>query len=160
MSGELVPVRRCPDCGEEFQPHVVNCSECGTLLEDGIEGETPAADAEPEEDAAAYVSLGSTLDAETARMAAEHLAAARLRFRLAPCRTASGRRLSGLSLFVNEADAVAAGGLLVREGILPPIDDSPPVALDGGPCPACQTHVAPGTLECPECGLVLGGEID
>jgi hypothetical protein len=154
-----VPVRRCPDCGEEFQPHVVNCSECGTLLEDGIEGETSPTDAAPEEDASAYVSLGN-FDAEAAGMAAAHLAAAGLRFQLAPSRTTSGRPLSGLSLFVNEADARAAGDLLVREGILPPIDDSPPVALDGGPCPACQTHVAPGTLECPECGLVLGGEID
>jgi hypothetical protein len=155
VTDELVPVRRCPDCGEEFQPHVVNCSECGTLLEDAIEGESPAGSAAPEEDAAKYATLASDLDVDSTRAASEHLAEAGLRFRIVTTRARRG----WLDLQVHEEDGVAASALLQREGILPPRDDSPPVGADGGPCPACQTHVEPGTLECPECGLVLGGEI-
>lgn len=158
MSGELVPVRRCPDCGEEFQPHIVNCSECGTLLEDGIEGQrSPGADPPAaDQDDSAYHTLATDLDAESARAAAEHLAAAGVRLRLVTSRSGRG----WLDLEVHEEDARAGFEALAREGLLPPADDSPPVAVDGGPCPACQTHVAPGTLECPECGLVLGGETD
>ena len=31
------------------------------------------------------------------------------------------------------------------------------VAAEGGPCPACGAHLEPGMVECPECGLLLGG---
>jgi hypothetical protein len=68
------------------------------------------------------------------------------------------RRHAGLKLEVHEDDGPAATALLIKAGLLPPFDESPPVGEEGGPCPACGTHVAPGTIECADCGLVLGDE--
>lgn len=154
MSGpDLVPVRRCPECGEEFQPHVVNCSDCGVPLEDAIEGQplAPREHAAVAEDEGPYVPIVGIVGTEDALDGGKALAVASLRFRLLPL-----PHHAGLKLEVHEQDARAAIAVLLEAGLLPPIDDSPPVGEEGGPCPACGTHVAPGTLECPECGLVLG----
>ena len=39
MTSPGAPIRRCPECGEEFQPHVVDCSDCGTPLVSAFEGD-------------------------------------------------------------------------------------------------------------------------
>ena len=42
-------VRYCPDCGEEYQPHMTQCLDCGTALKEKLDGaETPEMNAPPE----------------------------------------------------------------------------------------------------------------
>jgi predicted amidophosphoribosyltransferase len=146
------PIRRCPECGEEFMPHVVNCSDCGTPLVSAYEGEEPpaAAGAPPPEDPAEYVSVVSGLTSEAAAEAARHFAAAGIAFA-----TALDARRGGLRLGVARARVREAMEVLEREGIVPRQPDSAEgaVALEGGPCPACGDPVQPGTAECPGCGL-------
>ena len=158
MSGEdLVPVRRCPECGEEFQPHIVTCSDCGVPLEDGIEGQKlapPDATSGAGADEGPYVPITGIVESQDALDAGRELAAAQIRFRLLP-----PPRRGGLKVEVHEQDMPAAIGVLINAGLLPPMDESPPVGEEGGPCPACGTHVAPGSVECSECGLVLGGDL-
>ena len=62
----------------------------------------------------------------------------------------------GLSLSSRREDRAAVLAILEREGVIPKQSDAPAVAAEGGPCPACSTHVKAGTVECPECGLLLG----
>ena len=38
-----VYVRYCPDCGQEYQPHMTECVECGRALEEKLEGAVPDA---------------------------------------------------------------------------------------------------------------------
>jgi hypothetical protein len=152
---EMVPVRRCPECAEEFQPHVVSCSDCGAPLEDAVEGQPiERRDAAPAAADGPFVPLTGIVEMQDALDAGQALAATSVRFRLLPV-----PRRAGLKLEVHEQDAAAATALLVQAGLLPPLDDSPAVGEDGGPCPACGTHVAAGSIECAECGLVLGGDL-
>ena len=54
---------------------------------------------------------------------------------------------------------VGAPWLQGREGVLGVPDDSgPSIGAEGGLCPACGASVPAAVLECPECGLVVGGE--
>jgi hypothetical protein len=148
------PIRRCPECGEEFLPHVVQCSDCGATLESGFEGETPSAQgggvAAPAP-AAEYVGLVSRLTPETAQEAAGHLTEAAVPFVL----VSDSRR--GLRLGVAPERVADAIGILERAGLAPMQPDSgeAAVAAEGGPCPACGENVAPGSVDCPGCGLSL-----
>jgi hypothetical protein len=153
---DLVPVRRCPECGEDFQPHIVNCSDCGVPLEDAIEGQPLARrEAAPAEDEGTYVAINGILGQQDVLDAGKALSATALRYQLGPT-----TRRDLWALAVHEADADAAVALLREAGLLPADDDSPPVGQEGGPCPACGTRVAAGSVECGECGLVVGGDIE
>jgi hypothetical protein len=156
-------VRRCPDCGEEFQLHVVRCSDCGALLEDRLEGEDPVAaddalsggpgaSASPAPPPEAFTQVADGVAAVAAERVGRRLSAAGIPFKLAP-------HNYRLRVSVRPEDVPAAVAILEREGIVPEQPDPAerPVAMEGGPCPACGTTVASGTLECPGCGLVLGG---
>lgn len=37
-----IPIRFCPACGEEFQPHILTCLDCGAETLEGFEGQEPA----------------------------------------------------------------------------------------------------------------------
>jgi hypothetical protein len=152
--------RYCPDCDDEFRPDIQRCSDCGGELEDRYdeEGEggtreaeasEPNADAPPEE----YRPVFGCMQAASLKEAAGALAAAGIPFRATGCST-------GFQLLVREADqSVAAAALKEREGVLRVPDDSgPSIGAEGGPCPACGASVPGAMLECPECGLVVGGE--
>jgi hypothetical protein len=152
-------IRRCPECGEEFLPHVVHCSDCGALLEnafendappDGPGGVAPAASESPDS-----VALVSGLTPGAAAQAAERLAAAGIAFGL----VADARR--GLRLGVERGRMVEAIEILEREGVIPgqPDPAGAAVGTEGGPCPACGDPVAPGTVDCPGCGLQLSGGV-
>jgi hypothetical protein len=39
---------------------------------------------------------------------------------------------------------------------LPPSGEPAPVGGEARPCPACETTVAAGAVECPDCGLAVG----
>lgn len=149
------PIRRCPECGEEFQPHVVSCSDCGAPLENAFEAEEPPADERGGLATVAldYVGLVSGLDTEAAAMSAERLRAAGIPFQL----VSHSRR--GLRLFVARdrvADAIAVLDAGSQVAATPDRAEGA-VAVEGGPCPACGEGVAAGAVECPGCGLSLGG---
>jgi len=58
-----IPIRVCPSCGSEFQPHVTQCLDCGTPTVAGWEGMTEGLvrDADPEDEAhASSAPWGST----------------------------------------------------------------------------------------------------
>ena len=153
------PIRRCPECGEEFQPHVVSCSDCGAQLVSAFENDSAAVPNAPEEVSPAdpeYVTLASQLTAEMAEQAAQALAAEGVRFRLAIDLGYSFR------LVVEPDDVTQALAVLAREGLAPgqPDPEQPAVAEAGGPCPACDHRVAPGTSECPGCGLLLADPVE
>jgi hypothetical protein len=159
VTGESVPIRRCPECSEEFQPHIVRCSDCGALLEAAFEG-----DASPDERGdlresapplPEYARILDGLSPAMAELAAQHLSAAGI-----PVALTSHYRY-GLRLGVKAEDAVTAIAILEREGIVPKQPDASEaaVAAEGGPCPACGDDVAPGTAVCPGCGLRLAGGV-
>lgn len=151
-----VPIRRCPQCGEEFQPHVVDCSDCGALLVDAFEGGAPsgrAADPDPPPEATEYVGLLSGLDPPMVEQASRHLAAAGIPFTV----VADSRR--GLRLGVAAERVLDSMHVLERNDVVPGRSESTEgaVAVEGGPCPACGDPVRPGAAECPACGLALSG---
>jgi len=157
VTGETVPIRRCPECGEEYQPHIVTCSDCGALLEAGFEGDSVDQRHEPLEPALPSPEYARILDGlapEIAELAAQHLSAAGIRFGLDSYQY-------GLRLGVQVEDATVALAILERAGIVPKGPDASevPVAAEGGPCPACGDDVAPGMTECPGCGLQLAGGV-
>lgn len=152
--------RYCPNCDDEFRPDIVLCSDCGGELEDrydeedagerqGAEATAPGPDAPPEE----YRPVFGCMESATLKEAAACLAAAKIPFRATGCST-------GFQLLVREADQSAAvASLQGRERVLGVPDDAEPtVGAEGGACPACGTAVPAAALECPECGLVVGGE--
>jgi len=154
-------VRRCRNCGEEFQPHVSVCSDCGGPLED----HDPDVAAPPVEDPPAPVDrrgavgtavkvemLGSLMSSEEAEACADVLARNGLPYYLDVNRDRTFR----LSVPLDHAEAAAR--LLQDAGAIPRRADTPAVAVEGGPCPACGAHVDAGSRECPDCGLSLGQE--
>jgi predicted RNA-binding Zn-ribbon protein involved in translation (DUF1610 family) len=155
-------VRVCPDCGEEFRPDIVRCSDCGALLVDrhvpeGSGSALPAGDDAQSDDPAPdadepYVTVFSSTESEALREAAASLVAAGVAFR------ASAKGYSYQLLVHADDHAPAAQALAGRDGA---IELAPGPAIGAGEesaCPACGSRLAAGAIECPECGLVVGGE--
>lgn len=147
-------IRTCPDCGEEFRPEIVRCSDCGAELVDRYDDEAQTLDgpepAEPETHDV-YSAIFTAIESEAMREAASALAAEGIGFR------ATGNSL-GFQLLVRSEDRTrAVEALGGREGavVFEP-ESSLSAGQDGGPCPACGAAVAAGARECPECQLVLG----
>ncbi len=155
-------VRVCVDCGEEYRPGIAVCADCGGALEDRDEnGERPPApfrgaegDGAPEgdeddegsdEDFTEVVHVKEQAKQLTGD--ADRLVEAGIPFRLRP---ATG---GGYQLLVRDEDSERALGVL---GLLA----EPGAEAGGGDqrCPACDTPVAAGIADCPECGLALGDE--
>jgi hypothetical protein len=156
-------VRVCPECGEEFRPEIVSCSDCGALLEDRFEGddaplvtgasrESGGAPTEGPPAPPAFVRLFRADRAAEIEPLAERLGRAGLPYRV---RTAQ----LGFELLIAEGDREAAYSVL--GDALPPdpssLDDAPFDPESGyAACPACGCRLAPGAPECPECGLGVG----
>jgi hypothetical protein len=149
-------LRYCPDCGEEYQPHMTQCIDCGTALKEKLEGaETPPLNAPPEGEALPslppgdYLRVADGLTAQAVEPVVRLFVAERI-----PVKVESSGY--GLILSARSEDRAAVVAILEREGVIPKQSDAPAVAAEGGPCPACGTHIKPGTVECLECGLLLG----
>ena len=149
-------LRYCPDCGEEYQPHMTQCLDCGTVLKEKLDGaETPELNAPPELESELglppgdYERVADGLTAQEVEPMVKLFVSERL-----PVKVESHGY--GLSLSVRREDRPAVVAILEQEGVIPRQSDAPTVSADGGPCPACGTHVKPGTVECIECGLLLG----
>jgi hypothetical protein len=158
----MIYTRHCTNCGEEFRPGILRCSDCGGDLEDRYEEEegegspleevetgAPVAPEPPPADQPVFYSP----DSKSLKESADRLAGAGIAFRA----TGSG---AGFQLLVRSEDLAKAGVALAgREGSLAARDDTQPdVGAEGGGCPACGAKVQAGVLECPECGLVVGAE--
>ena len=154
--------RYCTNCGEEFRPEILRCSDCGGDLEDRYEDEDAegqprvAAAAGPEvpEASVEYRTVFQCLDSAALKAAADCLAAAGIAFR-------GDGSAAGFNLLVPAEDVPrAVAALAGREGSLfASGDEAPPsVGAEGGVCPACGSSVPPGVVECPGCALVVGAE--
>jgi hypothetical protein len=146
-------VRVCVDCGEEYRPEIVACADCGGRLEDrdGTAERPSAPAAEPVADDNPEAEFTHTVfHAEKATDLtgpADRLIEAGIPFRLRPARGA------GYRLLVTAEDSdrsLAVLGLVA--------DRAPGDGDAVRPCPACETPVAGGAAECPECGLAVGDE--
>jgi len=161
----LVNVRVCPECGEEFRPEIVRCSDCGALLEDRYEGdEAPAA-----APAAGFPAVddGSELD-PSSRGGFVRLFHADRAADLEPL----ARRLGEAGIPFRVRTVQLSFEMLIREGDAEKVRAalaeampaggwaSPQASPDGDPaegaCPGCGHALAAAAHECPECGLTLG----
>ena len=99
--------------------------------------------------------MAAQIDAAAAERAGRRLQEAAIPFRLD---VAYGRTFT---LKVAPAQAAEASALLQKARVISRVDDEgPAVAEAGGPCPACQAPVPPGSSECPDCGLGLAQEAE
>lgn len=150
-----VYLRYCPDCGEEYQPHMTRCIECGGALQDKLDGDSEhdaPREVEPSLPPGEYRKVADGLSAQTVEPLVTLFIGAGI-----PVKVESVGY--GLCLSSRLEDRSAVIAILEREGVIPrqPDATTPVVASDGGPCPACGASIRPGTAECPDCGLLLGG---
>lgn len=161
-------VRVCPECGEEFRPEIVHCSDCGALLVDRAAEEDappPMAGGLPGQPFAP--SGGPPAPVEFARLARADRAAAiePLAERLGKAGVPFRVRTVGISFELLVAEGDREGALSVLgDAVRPesvPADDAPFDPESGyAACPACGCRLAPRAQECPDCGLAVGGELD
>jgi rRNA maturation endonuclease Nob1 len=161
--------RVCVECGEEFRPEIERCSDCGGDLRDvtldasGREVVPEAEDAPPPDAGEAILLRPIFVGAQASLLVplADRLQEQQVPFRLAE-ETDEERGTARYSLLVAEADREnalrAVADLLDGEtdpGLLHAIETR--FESEGGylRCPACDTELPPGTIECPECGLAV-----
>jgi hypothetical protein len=156
-------VRVCVECGEEYRPEIAVCADCGGALEDRRDDDggderfgpgraAPAGALSDEGDAGFTDSVQRADTAGGLTAAADQLAAEGIPFRIRPARRVSGSEYAaGYRLLVapdDREDALRALGLLAPER----------AGDESRQCPACESAIPSGTLECPECGLVAGDD--
>jgi len=154
-------VKHCPECREDYMPHIELCADCGGVLV-ARDDEAPL-----ESEAAAE----SPLPAGDYRLllASDHAAGldplvARLARAGVPAKVTVSRRGTGFELRVRDEERARAVELLhdvvgdtaAAEAALERHFD----AERGGYalCPACESSLPAGAKECAECGLLLAGE--
>ncbi len=147
-------VRVCRECGEEYRPEIVVCSDCGGALEDHHEGVDSAPDGSdwsvaapgPEFSARPLVSVATAASAGEIEPLARRLGEAGIRFAVRGS-IQSFQLLVAVDeheLALAALEAGAPGSAVSVEAI--------------AACPACGAGLTPTTVECPECGLGLGAE--
>ena len=169
-------VRICRDCGEEFRPEIARCTDCGGELVDHFENEEDSPrpvfgkakiESAPEEEdgfrnARAVVSASHARDLVPV---ADALVAANIPFRIVPSSSEKGARLD---LFVRDEDSAAALETLAPLRVAG-VAVTWQVAQEDGfmaaqaryaRCPACDAELRSGLVECPECGLAVGGGVE
>ena len=147
-------IRACRDCGEEYRPDapVSECSDCGGPIETRAEGgESGQTQGRPAPDAAGpYRRLYAAGAAAELEPLAERLGRARIPFNVRTSR-------HGFELWIPVSEKAHAREVL--GDLLPAAtEENTEVTGEPGPvrCPACDTEVAAGTVDCPECGLAVG----
>jgi hypothetical protein len=132
------------------------CIDCGSALMDRLNRDSPEPVAPPEVEPSVppgdYRRVADGLSARTVEPLVRLFIGAGI-----PVKVESIGY--GLTLSARSQDRSAVIEILSREGVLPrqPDATTPVVGAEGGPCPACGVSIGPGTVECPECGLLLGG---
>lgn len=155
-------VRVCPDCGEEFRPEIVRCSDCGALLEDHVEGdaaggahESASEGGSTPTEAPAPVqiqrrSLYTSNRIGEIQPLAKRLSGAGVQFWV---------ESAGDSWSVLVAEADEATGRAIASDLFGLVDHAASFDPEVGysACPACGHALPPAVVECPECGLGVGG---
>jgi hypothetical protein len=164
-------VRICVECGEEFRPDVLRCSDCGGELvahDDQHPGADPGAPALPRagvpgEPLEAARPIAWSEQARDLIPFADRLVEGGLVFRIGPRAEAGEKAPPGFALRVADKDHEPATRLLApfvtpESGVtlLAPVPAEEETG--GSTCPACDTSLPPGAEQCPECGLAFGGE--
>jgi Double zinc ribbon len=163
-------VRVCRECGEEYRPDIVRCADCGGELEDVYEdaarpARAPAAAPAEPDDLADHRTVFETTRAADLLPLAERLRESEIPFRLAEKAPAGDQAPVQFVLLVPDGQSKAA--LLALAPLLAPHGEDEgfhavETSYEDGrgyvTCPACGTEPPAGASECPECGLVLGGE--
>jgi predicted amidophosphoribosyltransferase len=153
-------VRYCPECDQEFRPHVERCSDCGGPLEDQFgdaEGAASEAAARPHGalPPGDYLPLLHRSSAAALEPYAAGLGQAAIPFKV-EARPGYG----GFDLKVRAEDGPQVAQLLADTlGEGPAHETADLAAGREGHCPACETPLSPGATECPECGLGLAQEL-
>jgi len=166
-------VRICRQCGEEYRPEIARCADCGGELvdrhEDGMpvgaggaapgDGTPAEADQARVEVAVHNLYLGAIPDLEPLAAAlreadiAYHLGPHERTFALGVGEAEWQRAIEALAPFAGRATELGVTELAFRY-------DPEAWAAEATRCPACGTAHAPTELECPECGLTVGGGPD
>jgi predicted amidophosphoribosyltransferase len=154
-------VKRCPECREDYMPHVERCADCGAVLvarddEAPLDGEAEAESPLPPGEYRVLLAAdrAAELDPLVARLARAGV----------PAKVTVSRRGTGFELRVRDEERPRAvellhdvvGAAAAAEAALERHFD----AERGGyaHCPACESSLPAGATECAECGLLLGGE--
>ncbi len=152
-------IRYCPQCGEEYRPHIVRCVECGGALKDRLADDEWRVPRQTEQPAVEEEALPP---GDYKKVAVVHPSTAGLlmeQFNNAgiPIRVEADHH--GLRLSARREDMPAAMTILEQQEVLPrqPDPGERAVAAEGGPCPACGAEVEAKSSECPGCSLVLTG---
>lgn len=152
-------VKHCPECREDYMPHVECCADCGAALVTR-DDEAPAEDEHESPLPPGEYHLLLTSD----RVAELDPLVARLAQAGVPAQVTVSGRGRGFELRVRHEeraravellhDVVGAAAAAVAE-LERHFDDE-----RGGyaRCPACDHSLSAGAVECAECGLLLGGE--
>jgi predicted RNA-binding Zn-ribbon protein involved in translation (DUF1610 family) len=154
--------RVCPDCGEEFRPEIVRCSDCGALLRDRLEDDlTEVADgtgldgSAPGATASAPVEIRRRSLYSSNRIREIQPLAERLGSSGTPFWVESAG--DSWTVLVAEADE-EHGRAILAEVLGAPESPSPAFDPEAGyaACPACGHALESRAVECPECGLAVG----
>jgi ribosomal protein L40E len=167
-------VRVCRECGEEYRPEAVRCTDCGGELEDrqldeagnpiAVEGEVEQA---PEPVAVERRVVFVTSQAAEVVPLAEALREAAIEYHLGQQPATAEGAAPRYALLVREEDAEKA--LRALAPLIAPEDEPEDLhAVDSRfelgrgyvQCPACAAAQPPGATECAECGLMLGAAED
>lgn len=160
-------VRVCRDCGEEYRPEAVRCTDCGGELEDRLldEDGNPI-ETEGGQEAPAPVEIQRRVLFVTSRAAeivplADALREAAIEFHLAEQPATPEGGAARYALLVAEGDVAAAERAL--GSLITPEEAEEQQAADSHfdprqgymECPACGASQPKGAVECGECGLAL-----
>ncbi len=165
-------IKVCPECGGEYRMTAQSCADCGGPLVEQLAGDTivarkgqqpaapppPPPGAELVEPVVLERGTAEWCDEVSAALGQAGLAFARRVAEVAGSSELERRRLVDVVL-VQGADLEAAQAAIRRHlaEVVPDFADQLEAA-EVTACPACGEMVADGAGECPECGLVLGGE--
>jgi len=143
----------CPNCSAEYYAHIEECSTCEVALVTAEElsrrkaprsGEGPLVCIE-EGDYDKVTGLAHALDG--------------LGFETQVLKAPGGGCSGGFGIFVAQSIAREAAGNIeaLWHKLYPEIKEAE-ARMDSGLCPACGSKFSHSDVECPDCGLYLGGD--
>jgi hypothetical protein len=155
-------VKICRECGEEFRPEILRCTDCGGELEtrfeeDGTAWPSPQDREEIVPDprpAGDYQPIAWSGHAAELTPLADRLVEAGIPFYLRPRASEAGQGAAGYEVRVRQEEREAA--LREMAALGPAAAGSPEGGKGPESCPACGHALTQGALECPDCGLAVG----
>jgi ribosomal protein L32 len=170
LETDTIPIRVCPSCGSEFQPHVTECLDCGTATVAAWEGMTQGIVARDEdlESAEPFAVDGNTHGFDVLLRSGDMTWLRPLVVRLNGSGIESRitshpdpRRASELLLVVHPRDEERARQIELKTYVrqVPDLPGSLNRASTDV-CPACGAGVRPRETECPDCGLAIWEDQD